>query len=234
MKRRALLAGALGATALGGCATPDDGPVEGRPLNVRDLAKTDIGVVAETHYRFAIEQLRRLTAKLYRRNPRQWRSSGKPSAEFALERIFRPRQVPDFVELHGRRAGPAIRAALEADYAGDRVLAFAAGLTAMVQAAYGNRTEFYLFDPLDPQKLYNSARNIEIAAWLLGTAVDARGTPLLRSNSLPGEPRNLSFERIFGKLIGGQDTLAQIVAGGTDRGIRKVIQRLAGAVFLPI
>jgi hypothetical protein len=99
--------------------------------------------------------------------------------------------------------------------------------------AYNGKTEFYLTDTLDPQRLYNSARNIEIAAWKLANARDAHGEPLLLSNEMADVP-NLSFEREFGKMIAYQDAMARIAAQRTNRTIRRVIQTLATAVFLPI
>jgi len=89
-------------------------------------------------------------------------------------------------------------------------------------------------DSLDPQKLYNSARNIELAAWLLRTRTGASGEPLLLSHSLDGEPVNLSFERLFGKLIALQDTLAKVIAERSSRTIRTGVQGMASTVFLPI
>ena len=96
------------------------------------------------------------------------------------------------------------------------------------------KTEFYLTDSLEPQKLYNSARNIEIAAWKLANSHDEGGEPLLLSNEAAGDVRNLSFEREFGKMIGYQDVMAWITAQRTSRVIRRVMQTLATAAFLPI
>ena len=56
-----------------------------------------------------------------------------------------------------------MRLAFEESYEGDRVLALIEGLRGMVLDAYNGQQEFYLLDELDPQKLYNAARNIEIA-----------------------------------------------------------------------
>lgn len=201
---------------------------------MKDLAKSDLDLIAESSYREMMTGLRTLITKLYRRNPDAWRATGKPDRQYAVKRVFRARRVPDSVELHGRRASEAVRLAFDEHYTGDRVLAFVAGLTAMVQDAYGGRDEFYLFDKIDPRKLYNSARNIEIAAWLLGSKRNVRDQPFLLADSRPGETRNLSFERLFGRLIGTRDTLAEFVADRTDRTIRHVIQRIAGAIFLPI
>ena len=203
-------------------------------MRLSDLGKSDVDQVTEIHLQQARDHLATLMRKLYRRNPSQWRSAGHRSAESVVQRVFRGPRVPDFVELGTKRGVDAVRLAFDHGYEGDRVLALIAGLAAMLDRAYGDRREFFLLDTLDPQKLYNSARNLEIAAWQLRTKLNASGQPLLLSNSLPGEAANLSFERLFGKLISLQDTLALVVAGRSNRTIRKVVQRMATAVFLPL
>ena len=124
--------------------------------------------------------------------------------------------------------------ALKPEYSGDRVFAFGVGLASTVLLSYNGKTEFYLTDNLDPQKLYNSARNIEIAAWKLANARNARGEPLLVSNEKTDDVANLSFEREFGKMIAYQDVMAEVAAQRANRVIRRVVQTLATAVFLPI
>jgi hypothetical protein len=228
---------ALAATTLatiGGCASVPPEEVPARPFSVQDLAKTDIDQVAEIHLSQSRDHLVALMRKLYRRNPSSWRDARRPSGEFMVQRVFRPARVPDFPELQGRRSVDAIRLAFEPDFSGDRVLAFVAGLASMLDAAYGDKREFFITDALDPQKLYNSARNIEIAAWLLRSRSADDGRPLILSHSLPDESLNLSIERLFGKLIALQDALAQLVAERSNRTIRTVVQRMVGAVFLPI
>jgi hypothetical protein len=91
-----------------------------------------------------------------------------------------------------------------------------------------------VIDDLDPQGLYNAARNIEIAVWKLSNARDARGDLYLLSNEGAGTVQNLSFEREFGKMIGSLDILSKIAADKTNRTVVKVIQSLATSVFLPI
>jgi hypothetical protein len=110
----------------------------------------------------------------------------------------------------------------------------------MVHDAFDGKTEFYFIDNLDPQKIYNAARNVEIAAWKLANAQRTRpewdlpaGTPLLYSNEL-APVQNLSFEREFGRLIGNLEILWQIAADKTQRIVVKVVQNVAAAVFLPI
>jgi adenosyl cobinamide kinase/adenosyl cobinamide phosphate guanylyltransferase len=105
----------------------------------------------------------------------------------------------------------------------------------MIMQAYGNRTEFLLLDRVDPQKLYNAARNIEVAAWKLSISRDADGRPMLLSNEIGADGvQNLSFEREIGKLIAYQDTIARVVAERTNRTIRFVVQGVALKAFLPI
>jgi hypothetical protein len=205
-----------------------------REFRVSDLAKADIDIAAEVHSQECLASARLLMEKLYRRNPREWRKGNYPSMDAALARAFDARSEFHFAELGNVRGTDAVLLALKPEYGGDRVFAFGVGLTSMVFLAYNGKTEFYLPESLDPQKLYNSARNIEIAAWKLANARDARGEPLLLSNEIAGDVRNLSFEREFGKMIAYQDVMAQIAAQRTNRMIRRVVQSLATAVFLPI
>ena len=199
-----------------------------------DIAKADIDIVAEVHAKESLGSARLLMEKLYRRNPREWRKGNDSSMDAALARAFDPRSGFRFAELGNARGADAIVLALKPEYGGDRVFAFGVGLASMIFLAYNEKTEFYLTNSFDPQKLYNSARNIEIAAWKLANARGARGEPLLLSNEIAGDARNLSFEREFGKMIAYQDVMAQIAAQRTNRIIRRVVQTLATAVFLPI
>jgi hypothetical protein len=205
-----------------------------REFRPSDLAKADIDIVAEAHSQECLASARLLMEKLYRRNPRELRKGKYPSIDAALARAFDARSGFRFAELGNARGADAIMLALKPEYAGDRVFAFGVGLASMVFLAYNGKTEFYLTDTLDPQKLYNSARNIEIAAWKLANTHSPHGEPLLLSNDAAGDVRNLSFEREFGKMIAYQDVMAQIAAQRTNRMIRRVVQSLATAVFLPI
>jgi len=209
-------------------------PPAERDFRTSDIAKADIDIAAEVHAKECLASARVLMEKLYRRNPREWRKGKHPSMDAAVARAFDPRSEFRFAELDNVRGTDAIILSLKPDYAGDRVFAFGVGLASMVFLAYNAKTEFFLTDSFDPQKLYNSARNIEIAAWKLANSRDARGEPLLLSNEIAGDARNLSFEREFGKMIAYQDVMAQIAAQRTNRVIRRVVQTLATAVFLPI
>jgi hypothetical protein len=209
-------------------------PPSERDFQLADVAKSDIDLAAEVNARESMGSARLLMEKLYRRNPREWRKGSYASMEAALDRAFDPRSEFRFAELGNLRGTDAIVLALKPDYAGDRVFAFGVGLASMIFLSYNGKTTFYLTDSLDPQKLYNSGRNVEIAAWKLANARDARRDPLIVSNEIAGDVRNLSFEREFGKMIAYQDVMAQIAAQRTNRAIRRVVQAIATAAFLPI
>jgi len=209
-------------------------PPSERDFRTSDLAKSDIDVAAEVHSRESLASARLVMEKLYRRNPREWRKGSYANMDEALARAFDARSGFRFAELGQVRGADAILLALKPDYAGDRVFAFGVGLASMIFLSYNAKTEFYITDSLDAQKLYNAARNIEIAAWKLANARDAQGDLLILSNEMTADVRNLSFEREFGKMIAYQDVMAQIAAQRTNRTIRRIVQSLATAVFLPI
>ncbi len=212
--------------ALSGCAA------SGR-FEPGQLAKSDIDRVADAHRREVSASLRLLAEKLYRRNPREWKKDGQVSAEAALARIFDTYPPWRLPELGERRGTEALLLGLREDYRHDRVAAFIAGLGGMLHDAFNGRNEFFMLDDLDPQRLHNSARNVEIAAWKLAHARAADGQALLLSNEMT-PVQNLTFEREFGRMIGNLDLLSRIVADKTNRTIVKVVQSMATAVFLPV
>jgi len=220
---------------LAGCVTT--GTTPRKPVSGFDpnqIAKSDVDRVAEAHQREIFASLKLLAEKLYRRNPREWRKGGQPSLEAAVARIFESNHGWKFAELENKRGTDAIHLAFREDFAGDRVLAFVAGLGGMVQTAFNDKTELFLIDDLDPQALFNAARNVEIAVWKLSNATASGGELYLLSNEGAGPVKNLSFEREFGKVIGSLDLLSKIIADKTNRIVAKVFQNLASAIFLPV
>lgn len=236
-----LLAALLGAACTATHTYPPSAPHTGKrappqtaAFKPAELLKSDADAVAEVHLQESLASVRLLMEKLYRRNPRELKKSGFLTVEGAVERGFDPRYGFRLPELKEVRGTAAIQLALKPEYEGDRVFAFSVGLAGMILQAYGDNTEIYMTDLVDPQKLYNAARNVEIAAWKLANARDAAGQPLLLSNEISGDVRNLSFEREFGKLIAYQDAMASVAAQRTNRVIRRTTQFIATAIFLPI
>ena len=228
--------GLLMACLLSGCnSVPDrNSPVKSRDFQVEDIAKSDVDMVAEIQVSYSLEYLQELMEKLYRRNPREWPKGGAESIERAVDRVFGTTRKGHFPELQGKKGSDSITLAFDAGYSGDRVLAFVEGLRGMILQAHNGKQKFYLTDELNPQKLYNAARNIEIAIWKLSHDRNTDGQLFLVSNATEGPVNNLSYERLFGKLIALQDSMARIVAQSSNRRIKTIIQSVASAVFMPI
>ena len=108
------------------------------------------------------------------------------------------------------------------------------GLSDTVISAHNGKIRFYATDVLNAQHVYNAARNVEIAAWLLATRRDAAGRPLLLANEISDDISNLSFEREFGQLVGRLDLVANLL----DENLRRVginyMQGLLFFNFLPV
>jgi len=229
-----LLVSLLLAMSLTACVSSSSQGPDRKSFDVKSLAKSDIDTVIEFHIENMRDMLARLMTKLYKRNPRELAKSEYDTIAANRERLFDRTEDFRFPELYDQHGSNAIHLAFNEDYEGDRVFAFVAGLTGMVMASYDYQRDFYLFDTVDPQKLYNSARNIEIAAWKITHDRREDGQLFLLTNSMTDEMQNLSYERLFGKLIATQDNIAEIMADRQNRIIKKVFQNMATAVFLPI
>jgi hypothetical protein len=210
-----------------GCTT--EGDVKSRSFELSSVLKNDIDLVSETHQTVVRRSLLELAVKLYKRNPSQWRKAGYSSLEEAVTKL---EQYP-FASIHNKDSIECIRLTFDESFQGDRVKTFITGLQTMIMRAYDNHETFYMHNMLEAQKLYDSARNLELAAWLLRSKRKKDGTPFLFSSGTPGEAINLSFERLFGKMINAQDMLAQIMADRTHRQIKNTIQAVLTA-FIPI
>ena len=227
------------ALSLGACSSESiqrrDGSSSSRSFSVANLAKSDADTITEMGQQQVIAGLKRLTEKLYRRNPAEWRKSNCSSAEQAVSEIFAPLEHWHLSTRQTLDWKGSIFAAFREDYPGDRVRSLMEGLLTMTMTAYDNKLELYLLDSLDPQKLYNTARNFDVVAWKLSNAKNARGEMMLLSNGLdPNGVANLSFEREFGKLIATQDLIALIIEEKTNRAIRTGVINTASFILFPI
>ena len=104
----------------------------------------------------------------------------------------------------------------------------------MTDAAFEHKNEFYILDGLDERKLYNCARNMEIAVWKLSGDRNPAGQLYLLSNELDPANPNISFEREFGREIALHDLMAKIVADRNGRGFSRATQSVASTIFLPV
>lgn len=218
---------------LGGCSNV----VEDDPNNpgVARLAKSHVDEILELSQLIVMDDLKLLMLKLYRRNPTQRHDKDKRTIEDSVNLFFSHSYGYGYSQWQVMDPTDVIRISLDETYqGGDRVLPFIFGLRKMLMASYDYHTDFYYLTSIDAQKLYNSARNIEIAAWMLGNKRDLQGDLLLLSDSLENEQRNLSYQRLIGGMIATQDIIAEIVSRKTGRAIKTVVVRAATMVFLPI
>jgi hypothetical protein len=222
-----IIAGVLAILALAGCSSSCK-DVQRQSFEMSSLVKNDIDLVTETHQRVVFAALRELAVKLYKRNPREWKKVGHLSLESAVAALT----GDPFPSVEGKTSIDCIRLAFDEEFQGDRVKAFIAGLETMVLNSYDGHRDFYLYNMLDAQKLYDSARNIELASWLIRTKRDCRNTLFLLSSN-EGGTMSLGIERLFGKMINAQDMMAQIMADRSNRTIKNVLQSLVTA-FIPI
>jgi hypothetical protein len=210
-------------------------PERGDRSTLNQIAKTDFDRMADVELEENTQSLRTLMLKLYKRNPNQLAKSTSDKAEAMVDWVFdgELQHHWQFKEIDNKQGTDAISLTFDSNFEGDRILPFIVGLQTMLAKAHGNKKEFYLTDNLDPQRIYNVARNIEIAAWKLSNARNADGNLYLISNEINDKDRNLSFEREFGKIIGRTDLYAIALAEKSQRIISRVMQSLATAAFLP-
>ena len=210
-------------------------PERGDRSSANQLIKNDFDRMADVELYENTQSLRRLMLKLYKRNPHELAKSTSDSAEKMVDWVFdgESQHHNQFKEIDNKQGTAAIFLAFNANYQGDRVLPFIVGLQTMLLKAHGNKVDFYLTDRINPQSIYNVARNIEIAAWKLSNSRDLSGKLYLLSNEINTTDHNLSFEREFGKMIGRTDLYAISLAEKSQRLISRVMQSIATAVFLP-
>lgn len=199
----------------------------------RNFAKTNIDEITDIHLEQVTEILKMLTVKLYKKNPCELTKVPGETILTRFHTIFECPPVAGRQELEFKIGTDAILLGFEPDYAGDRVFAMMYGLYTMILQSYNNKCQMFILDYLDHQSLYNSARNIEILVWRLKERRKSDGSPFLLTNTIEGGDINLSYERMFGKLISLQDTMALIVAKRTNRVIKRVVH-IVGMSFLPV
>ena len=198
------------------------------------LGKSDFDRMADHEIRENIQSLKSLMIKLYKRNPVELRKSTSEDAEKMVNWVFNGNHNWNFEAINNAQGTDAIYLTFNEDYKGDRVLPFIVGIYTMLIKAHGGKKEFYLFDSIDPQLLYNASRNVEIAAWKLSNTKDISGNPFLLANEISQKENNLSFEREFGKIIGRTDFVAFTLSEKMERSITRIIQNLATGLLIPI
>jgi hypothetical protein len=204
-------------------------------MSADQFMQTDFNRTVTLEMRDNLNSLYELADKLYRRNPREWRKAGMADQAAALKRLHGmiDNRTPP-ASLAGLHDIQILAVSLDPGFQGDRVTAFIYGLADTIIAAHNGKTHFYVSDVLDGQRVYNSARNVEAAAWLLASRRDRAGQPLLLANEISATAVNLSFEREFGAIIGRLDLIANLLGENGRRIGINYAQGLLFFNFLPV
>ena len=234
----AAAAAVLAGTLLAGCMSapgPGQGSPKGEGMSADQLVQTDFNRTVTLEVCDNLASLYSLLDKLYRRNPREWRKTGAPDHATAVSRVKHAIEVrippADLAGLHDIQI---LAVSLDPNYSGDRVGAFIYGLADTIIAAHNGKTRLYATDALDGQRVYNAARNVEAAAWLLASRRNNQGEPLLLANEMSPQATNLSFEREFGAIIGRLDLIANLLGENSRRIGINYAQGLLLFNFLPV
>tara|TARA_R110001583_G_scaffold38163_2_gene123296 strand:+ start:50 stop:760 length:711 start_codon:yes stop_codon:yes gene_type:complete len=206
----------------------------GCSFKMKNLVKGDVDMIVDQHIQELNTLTARLLVKLYKRNPKELAKAPGKTIEKRRHQLAVPPPNYHFAELSREVGDGALSLAFNPNFSGDRVFALMVGLKSMLHGSYGMRTEIFLLDELNQQLLYHSARNLEIINWRLNNYRGDDGQLYLLSNGVQAGIANLSFERLFGKMILIQDMMAKVVSGKNNRTINTVVHSLASTVLLPI
>ncbi len=199
-----------------------------------NIAKTDIDIVTEIHVNNAKENIENLIIKLYKINPKYINKNEKfGSVSQIIIDIFKEVDI-NKIDKTGKNNIDYILKGFDKNFTGDRIYYISKGLYGMINASYNYKKKFYLTDAkLDAQKLMNTAINIETLVWRLSNTRNGNSL-LIKTNNMQENKMNLSFERLFGKLINNQENMAKIISSQQGRVLQKAAKGIVSSIFLPI
>ncbi|MFK7977425.1 MAG: hypothetical protein AB8C02_14915 [Halioglobus sp.] len=200
---------------------------------LKNLVKTDVDLVADEFITESRRAVRELMVKLYKRNPDQLLRGKLRSADERLQQLRDNAYKLDFKELRGRQDIEAMNLAFDPAYNGDRVFALIVGLDSMLRQAYAYQPEMFFTDQLDAKVLLTSARNVEVLLWKLKNARKPSGEHYLITHEYQGVVDNLSFERLFGKIIVLQEMMARVASDSSNRAVTTAVHAVS-SVFIPL
>ena len=200
---------------------------------LKNLAKSDIDMVTDEFIDESRRLVQELTVKLYKRNPKELNKNPGITIKMRLSQLRSQPGPLNFVELAGKQEIAALELVFDPAYQGDRVFALVVGLGGMLRYAYGYNSELFLFDSLNPDRLVASAHNVEVLLWRLKHSRHSDNSHFLITSEYRGITDNLSFERLFGKIILLQEMMARIAGDASHRYVNKAVHT-ASSVFMPL
>jgi len=188
-----------------------------------NIGKTEIDMATGTTIKALNEYLRQLALALYRHNPDELGRVPGATLEARMEQIIEYPLEVAYEETGHRQGVQAVELAFDPAYRGDRVFAMMLGISGMIRGAYNGQREIFMFDFLDAQKLYNSARNLEIWKERLRR----------QSGPVPVRTGDGGVFTAIDKMTALQDLTATVFENKGDRLINRTIHG-AATVFLPV
>jgi len=200
----------------------------------KNITKSDIDIVTEIHINNAKSEVEDLIIKLYKLNPAYIKKNEKfNSVSDVIIDIFKIVDI-EKIDVTGQENIDLVLKGFEEDFSGDRIYFITKGLYGMINASYNYKEKFYLTDQkLNSKKIMNTATNIETLVWRLSNT-KVNNIILIKTNNTDGLKMNLSFERLFGKLINNQENMARIISSQEGRIIQKAAKKIVSTIFLPI
>ena len=201
---------------------------------LKNITKSDIDIVTEIHINNAKNEIEDLIIKLYKLNPVYIKKNEKfNSVSGVIIDVFKVIDVKK-IDTTGQENIDLILQGFEEDFSGDRIYFITKGLYGMIYASYNYKDKFYLTDQkLSSKKLMNTATNLETLVWRLSNT-KVNNMLLIKTNNTDGQTMNLSFERLFGKLINNQENMARIISSQEGRMIQSAAKKIVSTIFLPI
>lgn len=198
---------------------------------IKSVGKTDIDTVVDAYIVALKQHIADLTIMLYRHNPDAIKSVKGMSVELRITQILEHPLDVSYTELRNKQHVNAINLALSPNFRGDRVFALMVGISGMLRLSYNEIDESFIFDRLDPQNLYTSARNLEIVASLLrqppkGVKIRLKGGKFKSDDEVRLAPVD-----IINRMIALQDTMAKLVESSSNRVIKQLMQNM---ILLPV
>lgn len=203
-------------------------------INAGELLQTDANRMTTIAMRNNLHSLYVLLEKLYKRNPKEWRKTANSLDEankIVFDAILNDKP---FGGLNNNNGIEAFYIALDPTYKGDRAGALIYATATMIIVAHGGHSKFYISDVVNPTYVFNAARNIEVAQWLLKQRKDNNGNPLLLSNEISVTDYNISFAIEFAKVVARLDLVSSILDERTRRVGTNYIHGLLFLTFLPV
>ena len=193
----------------------------------RQLGKFELDNVGDIMIKELELQTIKISRMLYEMNPDELQKSSVGLPERLRQIVEHPLSI-GYQELANKQGVDAIKLALNPAFPNDRVFALMTGISGMTKLAFNNRRELFVPDVLDPQKLYDAARNLELLGRELRKQVT--GKTLL---NLGGEQSTDSFNWHLAQVTNILELASKIV---DDRGIRtlRTATQAISTTLLPI